>query len=421
MAMNMAHRGRWAALLAVLVLAGCQPASRTNPTTTQTDTTATSATTTPKIVQPGALFYTKAGSLYVSEPAGAPGRKLTDGPADAQPAPSPDLAHVAFVRKKTASDYGGELWVLDLSPQLAPLAPPRRLVDPAGLPHGSGGLPPMVARPRWSPTGHHVAFVDNPTGGAVEGGVLLVAAADTGAIAPRPPAASQSATAWAPFAEPAFAWAPDGSHIAWLDERSDVRPTNVNALAVGGASTSVATGPNASSVSYARDGRAILFTNGDTSDPFMLPKNPFTLRAGGVYSVAASVETGATPAAPTPLFTAQGWSYRDMTILDSGAVAFTAQQVGRGAPAARVIQVLDKGSSLPRTTVTEVATKSVCTETPRGGGVCHAVQGPAWGAGNILAYLDNSPEVQLIFTDAEGRDPKRVDSGVDSFAFPPVP
>jgi hypothetical protein len=328
---------------------------------------------------------------------------------------------VAFVRKTTASDYGGELWVLDLSPQLTPLAPPRRLVDPAGLPHGSGGLPPMLARPRWSPTGKHVAFVDNPTGGGVEGGILLVAAANTGAIAPRPQAASQSATAWVPFAETAFAWAPDGSHIAWLDERSDVRPTNVNALAVGGESTPVATGTNAFSVIYARDGRTILFTNGDTTDPVMIPKNPFTLRAGGVYSVAASEEAGATPAAPTPLFTAQGWSYRDMTILDSGAVAFTAQRVGRSAPSSKTIQVLDKGSSSPRTTITEVATKSICQSTPRAGGVCYAVQGPAWGAGNVLAYLDNSPEVHLIFTDAEGHDPKRVDSGVDSFAFPPIP
>ncbi|MDP7725200.1 hypothetical protein [Mycobacterium sp. TY814] len=417
--MNTAHRGRWAALLAVLVLTACQPASRTNPATTQTNTTVTSATTAPKIA--GALFYTKAGALYVSEPAGAPGRKLTDGPADAQPAPSPDLAHVAFVRKAAASDYGGELWVLDLSPQLTPLAPPRRLVDPAGLPHAGGDRPPMVARPRWSPTGQHVAFVGNPTDGAVEGGILLVAAANTGEITPRPKAASESATAWAPFAEPAFAWAPDGSHIAWLDERSDVRPTNVNALAVGGESTPVATGTNASSVIYARDGRTILFTNGDTSDSIMFPKNPFTLRTGGVYSVAASVETGATPAAPTPLFTAQGWSYRDLTILDSGAVAFTAQRVGRNAPTSKAIQVLDKGSSVPRTTVSEVPTTSICQSTPRGGRVCYAGQEPAWGAGNVLAYLDNSPEVHLIFTDAEGRDPKQVDTGVDSFAFPPVP
>ena len=32
-----------------------------------------------------ALFYAKDGSLYVSDPAGSPGRKLTDGPADTDP------------------------------------------------------------------------------------------------------------------------------------------------------------------------------------------------------------------------------------------------------------------------------------------------------------------------------------------------
>ncbi|OOK80251.1 WD40-like Beta Propeller Repeat family protein [Mycobacterium kansasii] len=207
-------------------------------------------------MRPGALFYTKTGSLYVSEPAGTPGRKLTDGPADAQPAPSPDLSHVVFVRKATAADYGGELWILDLSPQLAPVGPPRRLVDPAALAHGSGDVPAMVASPRWSPTGKQVAFVDNPTGGAVDGGYLLVAAADTGALAP---------TQQKLFAESGFAWAPDGRHIAWVQARSDVRPVDVNVLAVGGASTPVATDTNASSVTYSKDGQAILFANGDAS------------------------------------------------------------------------------------------------------------------------------------------------------------
>ncbi|MEK1151820.1 hypothetical protein OSI87_19445, partial [Mycobacterium ulcerans] len=55
-----------------------------------------------------ALFYAKAGSLYVSDPAGTPGRKLTDGPADTQPAPSPDGTRVAYVHKNSTSDYGGD-------------------------------------------------------------------------------------------------------------------------------------------------------------------------------------------------------------------------------------------------------------------------------------------------------------------------
>lgn len=373
----------------------------------------------PAIKPTAALFYTKAGSLYVSEPAGTPGRKLTDGRADSQPAPSPDLSQVAFVRKTTASDYGGELWVLDLSPQLTPAAPPRRLVDPATLPHGNDATPPQVAIPRWSPTGRQIAFVDNPTDGAVDGGILLVAAADTGTLAPRPPQPPEAA--WAPFAEPDFAWAPDGSHIAWLNERSDVRPVDVNALAaVGGESTPIATGTNASSVTYGDGGSRVIFTNPDTTDPVMYPKNPFTIRAGGVYSVPASAETGAVLPAPTPMFTRQGWSYRNITTLDSGAVAFTAQEVRRGAPSSEMIQVLDKGSSLPRTTVTDLANKSICQPSPQGGQVCYASQGPAWGAGDLVAYLDSSPEMYLVVTDVDNRNPKRVDTGADSFAFPPA-
>ena len=416
--MDTARGGRWAALLAVLVLAACNSTTPTKPGTAQPAETATSATSAPEVVQPRALFYTKAGSLYVSEPAGAPGRKLTNGPADAQPAPSPDLAQVAFIRKTAVSDYGGELWVLDLSPQLTPIAPPRRLVDPAALPYRSGDTTPQVASPKWSPAGQQVAFIQNPTGGMVDGGTLLVAAADTGALAPRPRAASESATGWTPFAESDFAWAPDGSSIAWLNQRSDVRPTDVNVLAVGGESTSVASGTNALSVAYAQDGQTILFTNGDTTDPVAYTRNPFTLRAGGVYSVAAFVQAGATPTPPAAMFAGPD-SYGDITVLDSGAVAFTAQEVGRGAPSSKTLQVLDKGSALPRTMITDVAAGSICQETPQGGGGCYDVQQPVWGAGDFLAYLDTSPERFLVVTDLDNRGPRRVDAGVDSFAWAP--
>lgn len=365
-----------------------------------------------------ALFYAKDGSLYVSAPAGTPGRQLTAGSVDTQPAPSPDQSHVAFVRKTTASDYGGELWVLGLSPQLAPAGPPRRLVDPAALPHGTGGIPAMVASPRWSPTGQQVAFVDNPTGGAVDGGVLLVAAADTGAVQPRqqPPAA-----AWAPFAESAFAWAPDGSHIVWLNERSDVGPVDVNVLAaVGGGSTPVATGTNASSVTYGDGGSTIVFTNGDTTDPVMFPKNPFAVRTGGIYSVAAPAESGATPATPTPLFIRSGLYYGDIAALGSGAVAFTTQAVTRGgASSPKTIQILDKGSSLPRTTITDVGTGLNCQKSPRGQGSCRVTQGPVWGPGDVVAYLDTSSQSALVVTDLDNRSPRRVDTGVDSFAWSP--
>ncbi|HTY26880.1 MAG TPA: hypothetical protein VMD51_01880 [Mycobacterium sp.] len=378
--------GRWAAMLAVLTLVACHSTSTPNPTSP--------VPSAPSFNTANALFYTKAGSLYVSEPAGTPGRKLTDGPGDTQPAPSPDLSHVAFVRKVTADDYGGELWVLDLSPQLEPTGPPRRLVDPAALPRGSGDLAPMVALPRWSPTGQQVAFVDNPTGGAVGGGVLLVAAADNGVLAPRRP--QPPATAWVPFAGPAFTWAPDGSHIVWLNERSDVRPVDVNVLAVGADSAPVVTGTNAFSVAYAKDGKTILFSNGEAPPDSYSPK--FAVRAGGIYSVAADV---AAPTPPTPLFTRQGGYYSDLAALGSGAVAFTA--VGP-AESSKAIQVLDKGSKQPRTTVTDVAA---------------AAPSPAWGTGDFVAYLDTSPESALVVTDLDNRNPKRVDTGVDAFAWAP--
>ena len=70
-------------------------------------------------------------------------------------------------------------------------------------------------------------------------------------------------------------------------------------------------------------------------------------------------------------------------------------------------------------TVTDIAAKPICQETPRGGGICHAVQRPAWGAGDFVAYLDTSPENALVVTDLDNRNAKRVDTGVDSFAWAP--
>jgi hypothetical protein len=78
------------------------------------------ASTAPRADHKPVLFYAKGGSWYVSDPAGTPGRKLTDGPGDFQPAPSPDGRRLAFVRKVPHSGpmspcTGGELWVLDLA------------------------------------------------------------------------------------------------------------------------------------------------------------------------------------------------------------------------------------------------------------------------------------------------------------------
>ncbi len=71
--------------------------------------------------------------------------------------------------------------------------------------------------------------------------------------------------------------------------------------------------------------------------------------------------------------------------------------------------------------ITDIAQMSICQDTPRGGGrVCQAVQGPAWGgAGDFVAYLDSSPERSLVVTDLDNRNPKQIDTGVDSFAWAP--
>lgn len=391
---------RGAAVLAVVVLAGCQSTAAPNPTTAEPSAPATTSA--------APLFYSKGGSLYVSAPAGSPGRRLTDGPLDEQPAPSPDLAHVAFVRKADASDYGGELWVLDLSPEFAPLGPARRLVNPANLPHARTPKA-FIALPRWSPAGEQIAFVDSPNNGFVPGGILMVAAADTGALQPRQVAPGAD---WAPFADPDFAWAPDGSHIAWLNERSDVRPVNINSLAaVGGKSTTVAEDTSASSMVYARDGQAILFTNAQA--PRDMPSHPYAVRTGGIYSVATGADA---PSEPTALFTREGSFYSDLAVLNSGAMAFTS---GSPNSPSRSVQVLEEGSSVARTTVTDLATNPICHQTPQGGGVCYGVQRPAWGASDLLAYIDSSPERSLVVTDPDNHDPKRVDTEVETFAWAP--
>lgn len=346
------------------------------------------------MLAPPALFYSKAGSLYISDPAGTPGRKLTDGPADTEPAPSPDLAHVAFVREANASDYGGELWVLDLSPEREPDGPPRRLVDPAALPSIFGDTevgdePSRIVSPRWSPTGDQVAFLQAGEGG----GFLFVADAVSGEIV----SPEQRL-----LADAGYAWAPDGQHIAWTGGRSDVSPVDVNVLAVGGNSTPVVRDTNAFSVAYRDDGRAVLFANGDASGE-LFADIPFALRGGGLYSVAAP---GAMPidppAVPTSLFVGQAM-FGDVAVLESGAVAFTETSADGDS---KTVQVLDARSSVPRTAVTDVAADS---------------PGPVWGRGDVVAYVDAAPSRPLIVTDSENRTPEPIDTGVDAFAWPPPP
>lgn len=381
------------AQVAAFAVAACTSAPRTtpNPTTTLTPSMPSTATGAPPVSR-AALFYTKAGSLYISDPAGMPGRKLTDGPADTEPAPSPDLTHVAYIHKAKASDYGGELWVLDLSPEHAPVGAPRRLIDPAALPPrfegpGFGDAPTPIVHPRWSPTGKQIAFLEAGEGG----GFLLVAAADSGEIVPPKQRL---------FANHRYAWAPDGQHIAWTGGRSDVSPVNVNVLTIGATSTPVVKDTNAFSVTYDNRGQAVLFANGNASGE-AFGGIPFALRDGGVYSVATPGGAPANPPAlPTPLFNGHA-SYGDIAALISGAVAFTETSADGSS---KTIKVLDTQSSLPHTKIANVAADS---------------PGPAWGPGDIVAYLDTSRGKRLIVTDVDNRTPKQIDTGVDAFAWPP--
>ncbi len=329
---------------------------------------------------PPALYYAKDGSVYVSDPAGSPGRKLTDGPADTEPAPSPDGNRIAYVHKVNRDDAGGELWVLDL-----PSGKARRLVDPATLVPAFAGDRPQVDTPRWSPIGDRIAFLKT---GTAPGGFLLTAKADTGAVlAPAKPLYAQSS----------FSWAPDGSRIAWTTGRADVSPVDVNVLTVGGgstpvatatSSTPVATGTNASSVSYSADGRTILFTNIDANGS-LFTAIPFALRDGGVYTVDP-------PGRPTPLFTGKG-SYADLQVLPGGSIGFTEWI---NAQRAKLIHVLtaDRDSRGLGQTPSDAPS-------------------PVW-AGDELAFVGTGADRPLMVA-LNGKDARRVDTGVDAFAWGP--
>ncbi|BBX15887.1 hypothetical protein CRI77_13700 [Mycolicibacterium duvalii] len=371
------------ALLAVCTVAACTSTPSPSP-----DATTTSA--------PGVannlpvLFYTKAGALYASDPAGAPGRKLTDGPADTEPAPSPDLTRVAYIRKPDASSYGGELWVVNLSAEHGSAGDPRRLIEPAALPSLFGDSefgdgPGRILQPRWSPTGKQIAFLQAGEGG----GFLFVADVDSGRIlSPEPRVFAAE-----------YSWAPDGRHIAWTGGRSDVSPIDVNVLDVTDTTTTaVVTGTHASSVTYGEDGQRILFANGDASGA-LFAEIPFLVRDGGVYSVATPEGSPAgPPTMPGLLVTGQA-AFGDVAALQSGAIAYTETSADG---ASKTLKVLDTPSAPPRTVLADVAADA---------------PGPVWGPDDSLAYLDT--QRRLIVTNVDRRAARQVDTGVDAFAWPP--
>ena len=359
---------------AAVMLAGCAGTKQTGAP----------ASTEPRVDHKPVLFYAKGGSLYVSNPAGTPGRKLTDGPTDSEPAPSPDGRRLAFVRKvpepgptTPCTSNGGELWVIDLSADGSPASAPRRLVDPAALAGLNGPDDPFTCTnlksPRWSPTGDRIAFLNS----AGRGGNLLTAAAATGVV---------HASSRKLFADDhKYAWAPDGKHIVWVGARYDFSPVDVAVLnVVDGTSQPVATGTDALSVAYADDGRSVLFANGDATGPGAA--RPFALPIGGIYSVDL-------PAAPSPVLT--GTSYGDVVALGDGAIGFTN---------GKSIQVLNAGG-VPRP-IADAQGPS-----------------PAW-ADDSVAFIGTAEERPLLIAtdrapadDTQKNEPRQVDVGVDTFAW----
>lgn len=331
-----------------------------------------------------ALVYAKDGALYLSGPAGAAGRKITDGPGDSEPAPSPDGARIAFVRRTEPAEpgpgSGGELWVLDLSRGRSPAGPPRRLVDPAALvPTFDGEGPGRVVAPRWSPAGDRIAFLKSAGGG----GFLLTADARTGSVAAPPQPL---------FADDGYTWSPAGQQIAWVGGRSDVSPVDVNVLAVGGASTVIAKDTNAFAVCYDADGRSLLFANGDATGN-LFAAIPFALRDGGIYALDP-------PNGPAALL--QGGSYDDVTALSSGAIAFTEWSADQRTKTIRVLEKPQQVRTLADTPADAAA--------------------PVWtGSGDSVrvAYVGTGTDRPLLISDKDGKELGRVAGGADSFAWLP--
>ena len=108
---------------------------------------------------------------------------------------------------------------------------------------------------------------------------------------------------------------------------------DVSVYTVGGTSTTLVADTNVMSVSYAADGRSIVFANADATRSAFLSV-PFALRNGGVYTVREGEP-------PVPLLSGPN-AYADVQALPSGAVAFT---VWSADETSRTIGVLEDGDN----------------------------------------------------------------------------
>lgn len=321
-----------------------------------------------------ALFFAKNGALYVSDPAGSPPRRLTDGPGDTDPSPSPDGRRVAYVQRGNPEEPGGELRVLDISS-----GDTRRLVDPAALEPTFDGEQPQFNTPRWAPNGDRIAFLTATFGG---GGFLLTADAETGEVtAPPEPL----------FADFGYAWSPDGRQIAWAGGRSDVSPVDVDVYTVGEGSVPVARDTNAIAVSYSPDGRSVVFANADATGS-AFADIPFELRAGGIYSVGPGERPESLLSGPD--------SYADVQVLSAGVLGFT---------------VWSADQRRKEIAISENGTRRDVAETPSD------APAPAWtvaGTGPTVAYVGTGAERPLLISWLDD-EPRKIDFGADALAWGP--
>lgn len=326
------------------------------------------------------LFYVTGGKVHVSEQASSAGKAITDGPYDDQPAPSPDGKQVAFVRKAAADVGGGELWVTNTDGSEA-----RQLVHPELLPRTQGTPEPLVRSPRWSPAGDKIAFI---VPGLFDGGPLVVVDAKSGG---QPEAESP------PLVSDIFAWSPDGTRIAWIAPRSDVSPVDIGVTdANTGQSKTWAAKTNASGLTWINDA-TVLFANGNVpASPGGPSAMGFEVAVGGLYQVTENGTVGTITAEVATHFA-------NPAVLSEGAIAYTTGGADL-ATQTLIVWRLDLAlTKLPE----EIVNNALL-----------AYPATAWSPADELAYLVDFQRRSLTVVPPGGGDPRHIDDGVTSFAWP---
>jgi TolB protein len=355
-----------AAAAALVVACGPSPSAGTNKTPP--------APSTATVGGVGALFYAKQGAILVSDPAGTPGKIVTNGPNDGQPAPSPDGKKLVFVRKATAGATGGDLWLVNADGSSA-----RSLVAKSKLPKSAG-----ATMPRWSPKGDQVAFLAASLTSA--GGFLEFVNPTTGAL--------QRVQAYVSR----FLWSPDGTVVAWIAGSGGASPLDLHLAGPRSQVGTPAKATFATDLAFSPDGRSLIFAN--QAVPSSLPKSSFKVTDSGVYSVSANSQ----PAKPTEILVSadQDTVYGDLAVLSSlNRIAFT---VGAGSNIS--LQTIPLAGGTP----TDV--------------IAHLIPGDhgavVWSAGNKAAFLlATASQPVLAVMAADGSGLHTFDNGVSDFAWPP--